>query len=310
MPTTHQVLENTIRRCRERDIIIPTFNEAGSLGFALKQLMNDIEYLSQVEIIVCDHHRFDEPPAGVRWFLNPLRPDSGYPHEGLCGAAVAQKLLQTTFQLAGRDERPGLDLAAIALAAEQVGGAQRCLDMAVEYAKERVQFGKPIGHFQAIKRKLADMRIFGEAARALVYRIAWCKDQGRPLNHLEAAVAKLFIGDWSLPVTNDAGVFARILKEKWPTLPIEEEGRLNDAHLRVRFIEHVFCRHRWRTLVRRGLSRRSLIAFHTAHKLLLRAHNEAGYRRLGKIVASAGTIPDAARPADCPRPCGWRPSPG
>jgi uncharacterized protein YbgA (DUF1722 family)/uncharacterized protein YbbK (DUF523 family) len=95
-----------------------------------------------------------------------------------------------------------------------------------------------------------------------------------------------------MPVTNDAGVFARILKEKWPTLPIEEEGRLNDAHLRVRFIEHVFCRHRWRTLVRRGLSRRSLIAFHTAHKLLLRAHNEAGYRRLGKIVASAGTISD------------------
>jgi uncharacterized protein YbgA (DUF1722 family) len=61
----------------------------------------------------------------------------------------------------------------------------------------------------------------------------------------------------------------------------------------VRFIEHVFCRHRWRTLVRRGLSRKSLIAFHTAHKLLLRAHNEAGYRRLGKIVASAGTIPDS-----------------
>jgi uncharacterized protein YbgA (DUF1722 family) len=63
--------------------------------------------------------------------------------------------------------------------------------------------------------------------------------------------------------------------------------------LRARFIEHVFCRHRWRMLVRRGLTRRSLIEFHTAHKLLLRAHNEAGYRRLGKIVASAGTIPDA-----------------
>jgi alkylation response protein AidB-like acyl-CoA dehydrogenase len=38
----------------------------------------------------------------------------------------------------------------------------------------------------------------------LVYRIAWCKDQGRPLNHLEAAIAKLYIGDWSLAVTNDA----------------------------------------------------------------------------------------------------------
>ena len=85
-----------------------------------------------------------------------------------------------------------------------VGSTTYLVKKCADYAKGRVQFGKPIGHFQAIKRKLADMRIFGEAARALVYRIAWCKDQGRPLNHLEAAVAKLFIGDWSLPVTNDA----------------------------------------------------------------------------------------------------------
>jgi uncharacterized protein YbgA (DUF1722 family)/uncharacterized protein YbbK (DUF523 family) len=96
-----------------------------------------------------------------------------------------------------------------------------------------------------------------------------------------------------MPVKGGVGVFARVLMEKWPHLPVEEEGRLNDPMLRARFIEHVFCRHRWRMLVRRGLSRRSLIEFHTAHKLLLRAHNEAGYRRLGKIVASAGTVPDA-----------------
>ena len=52
-----------------------------------------------------------------------------------------------------------LDLGAIALAAEQVGGAQRCLDLAVAYAKERVQFGRPIGSFQAIKHKCADMLV-------------------------------------------------------------------------------------------------------------------------------------------------------
>jgi alkylation response protein AidB-like acyl-CoA dehydrogenase len=91
-----------------------------------------------------------------------------------------------------------------ALLAPFVGSTTYLVKKCADYAKGRVQFGKPIGHYQAIKRKLADMRIFGEAARALVYRIAWCKDQGRPLNHLEAAVAKLFIGDWSLPVTNDA----------------------------------------------------------------------------------------------------------
>jgi alkylation response protein AidB-like acyl-CoA dehydrogenase len=91
-----------------------------------------------------------------------------------------------------------------ALLAPFVGVTTYLLKKCSDYAKGRVQFGKPIGRFQAIKHKLADIRIFGEAARALVYRIAWCKDQGRPLNHLEAAVAKLFVGDWSLAVTNDA----------------------------------------------------------------------------------------------------------
>jgi len=99
-------------------------------------------------------------------------------------------------------------------------------------------------------------------------------------------------GKGGMPSKNGVGVFARVLMERWPNLPVEEEGRLNDPHLRERFIEHVFCHHRWQTLSRRGLSRRNLIAFHTAHKLLLRTHNEAGYRRLGRIVASAGTIPD------------------
>jgi alkylation response protein AidB-like acyl-CoA dehydrogenase len=65
-----------------------------------------------------------------------------------------------------------LDLAAVALAAEQVGGAQRCLDMAVAYAKERVQFGRPIGSFQAIKHKCADMMVQVESARSAAYYAA------------------------------------------------------------------------------------------------------------------------------------------
>ncbi|MCI3277932.1 acyl-CoA dehydrogenase family protein [Streptomyces cylindrosporus] len=61
------------------------------------------------------------------------------------------------------------DLAAVALAAEQVGGAQACLDASVEYAKTRVQFGRPIGSFQAIKHKCADMLLKVEAARSAAY---------------------------------------------------------------------------------------------------------------------------------------------
>ncbi len=68
--------------------------------------------------------------------------------------------------------RKTLQLAAIALAAEQLGGAQKCLDMSVEYAKERIQFGRPIGSFQAIKHKCADMMVAVESARSAVYYAA------------------------------------------------------------------------------------------------------------------------------------------
>ena len=91
-----------------------------------------------------------------------------------------------------------------ALLAPFIGGMTYVLRKCARYAKERHQFGRPISQFQATKHKLADIKIFIEAARSLCYRIAWCKDQGRPLNHLEAAVAKLFVGDWSLKPANDA----------------------------------------------------------------------------------------------------------
>jgi uncharacterized protein YbgA (DUF1722 family) len=91
---------------------------------------------------------------------------------------------------------------------------------------------------------------------------------------------------------NARGLFAAELTERWPALPVEEEGRLNDPHLRENFIERVFARNRFRTLVGRGLTRRTLVEFHTAHKLLIRAHNETAYRRLGRLVGSAGTIGD------------------
>ena len=67
-----------------------------------------------------------------------------------------------------------LDLAAVALAAEQVGGAQKVLEEAVQYAKDRVQFGRPIGSFQAIKHKCADMLLEVESAKSAAYYAAWC----------------------------------------------------------------------------------------------------------------------------------------
>ena len=81
-----------------------------------------------------------------------------------------------------------LDLASVALAAEQVGGAQRCLDMSVEYAKVRVQFGRPIGSFQAIKHKCADMLLEVESAKSAAYYAGWCAAE---MNDELAQVASL-----------------------------------------------------------------------------------------------------------------------
>lgn len=88
------------------------------------------------------------------------------------------------------------------------------------------------------------------------------------------------------------GLFARALIEQWPQLPLEEDGRLNDFRLRESFIERVFCHNRWRVLVHRGLSRVRLVEFHTAHKMLLRAHSEAHYQSAGRLLGAAGTVPD------------------
>jgi alkylation response protein AidB-like acyl-CoA dehydrogenase len=66
-----------------------------------------------------------------------------------------------------------LDRAAVALAAEQTGGASRCLEMATDYANDRIQFGRPIGSFQAIKHKCADLLMEVESARSAAYYAGW-----------------------------------------------------------------------------------------------------------------------------------------
>jgi short/branched chain acyl-CoA dehydrogenase len=94
-----------------------------------------------------------------------------------------------------------LDGGRISVAAMGVGLAQGAYDLAYAYAKERRQFGKPISSFQAVQFKLADMATEIEAGRALVYRAAWLKDQGRPFA-LAAAQAKLYTGELSNRVVN------------------------------------------------------------------------------------------------------------
>jgi len=88
-----------------------------------------------------------------------------------------------------------LDLARIALAAEQVGAAEMCLEMSVEYAKVRKQFGRPIGSFQAIKHKCADMLMMVESARSAAFYASALAGQGEPDLQEAASSAKAFCSD-------------------------------------------------------------------------------------------------------------------
>jgi alkylation response protein AidB-like acyl-CoA dehydrogenase len=88
-----------------------------------------------------------------------------------------------------------LDLAAVALAAEQVGGAQKVLDMAVEYAKVRVQFGRPIGSFQAIKHKCADMLLEVESAKSAAYYAGWAAAEDNDELPVVASLAKSYCSE-------------------------------------------------------------------------------------------------------------------
>jgi len=97
------------------------------------------------------------------------------------------------------DAEPGLrrtlDLAAVALAAEQVGGAQHCLDSSVEYAKTRIQFGRPIGSFQAIKHKCADMLLEVESAKSAAYYAGWAAAEDSDELPVVASLAKSYCSE-------------------------------------------------------------------------------------------------------------------
>jgi alkylation response protein AidB-like acyl-CoA dehydrogenase len=96
-----------------------------------------------------------------------------------------------------------LDGGRISIGAMALGLAQAALDASIPYARERKQFGRAIGSFQGVAFMIADMATEVEAARSMVYRAAWLKDQGRDYA-LAAAQAKLFASEVSQRVTNAA----------------------------------------------------------------------------------------------------------
>jgi uncharacterized protein YbgA (DUF1722 family)/uncharacterized protein YbbK (DUF523 family) len=94
-----------------------------------------------------------------------------------------------------------------------------------------------------------------------------------------------------VPAKKGVGLFARTFMEHYPLLPVEEDGRMHDSHLRENFIECVFVFKRWRDLLATGATPAGVVDFHARHKLLLLSHSPELYRELGKLVAQAGKRP-------------------
>ena len=87
---------------------------------------------------------------------------------------------------------------------------------------------------------------------------------------------------------NGTGMFPREVMNRFPLLPLEEEGRLNDMPLRENFIERVFAYYRWTRMLDEEPTPGGLVKFHTAHKLTLMAHSPKHYTEMGRLVADAG----------------------
>jgi uncharacterized protein YbgA (DUF1722 family)/uncharacterized protein YbbK (DUF523 family) len=104
------------------------------------------------------------------------------------------------------------------------------------------------------------------------------------------AKVKVF-NDKGQPVKKGSGIFAGLFMKRFPLIPVEEDGRLNDPILRENFIEQIFTLKRWRKTLKDGRSMKNLVAFHTQNKMLIRSHSEQQYSAMGKLVAQGKKQP-------------------
>lgn len=151
-------------------------DSSGNKGISLLALPRDLPGIRIEKLAVMDLTR---PYASIVFDAVVIEPVHilGTPGQG--GAALERTLA----------------LGNIALAAEQCGGAEKCLAFATDYAKQREQFGRAIGSFQAIKHKLADMMVLVEAAKSAVYYAACTADENPEQLAEAAAVAKAYCAD-------------------------------------------------------------------------------------------------------------------
>ena len=108
------------------------------------------------------------------------------------------------------------------------------------------------------------------------------------------------------PAGTGVGLFARVFMERFPLVPVEDEGRLHDPELRENFIERIFFWQRWREFLGRQPDLGRLVAFHTRHKLQILAHSTEHYRQMGRLVARRPGAAPAGGPRRPTWPWPWR----
>lgn len=134
---------------------------------------------------------------------------AGVTVSAMSGMDDTRKLYAVTFDSVAVERLPdagglarGLNIATAALVAEMVGGMQRTLDLTVDYAKTRKQFGKPIGMFQAVQHQCADMYLETESSRSAAYYAAWALQERAPDADAAVSIAKIYASDASRSVGN------------------------------------------------------------------------------------------------------------
>ncbi|HXH83506.1 MAG TPA: acyl-CoA dehydrogenase [Candidatus Tectomicrobia bacterium] len=165
-------------------------------------------HLADVLVVAARTREGQTPEEGVSLFLVPrdaagltvtLLPTMDQTRK-LCEARLDGVTVGADALLGARDAGWGplarvIDRATVALCAEMCGGAQRVLDMTTEYAKIRIAFGKPIGAYQGVKHRAADMLVEVENAKSLTYYAAWAVDENVPEAPLAASMAKAYVSD-------------------------------------------------------------------------------------------------------------------
>ena len=187
-------------------IMLPAKKEG--TGFVLSGTKLFVQDAHNADLLIVAARTSGKGPKGVTLFLVDAK-QQGVKVTLLKTMDQTRKLCEVTFEnvTLGRDAVLGgvgkgwalldrvIDRAKVAMCAEMCGGAQKVLEMSVEYAKVREQFGRPIGSFQAIQHKCANMMVQVESAKSATYYAAWAVANDVPEAHLAACMAKAYCSD-------------------------------------------------------------------------------------------------------------------